>query len=86
MAALEATLADQRPDRTAELKAEANVRQRLTSAERELEKYRSVYGDVSAASSDSASLKERLQLKECELERLRLQLKQQQEASPHSIR
>ena len=81
MAALEATLSNQRPERAAELKAEVGVRQRLASAERELERYRSVYGDVSTASSDSASLMERLQLKERELERLHLQLKQQQEAS-----
>ncbi|KAI0733141.1 BRE1-domain-containing protein [Fomitopsis betulina] len=78
VAALEATLSDQQPD-SAELQAEANARQRLISAERELQKYRSIYGDVSTASSESASLMERLQLKEHELERLHLQLKQQQD-------
>lgn len=84
MAALEATLSDQQPD-SAELQAEANARQRLISAERELQKYRSIYGDVSTASSESASLMERLQLKEHELERLHLQLKQQQEVSPRPL-
>lgn len=81
---MEATLSEQRRD-SAEFKAEVNVRQRLASAERELEKYRSVYGDVSTASLESAPLKERLQLKERELERLHLQLKQQQEVSSRSL-
>ena len=75
-------MSDKAPNKTSELRAEVDLRQRLTSAERELERYRSIYGDVDAASSDSASLLERLQLKERELERLRLQVKQQREVCP----
>ncbi|KZT72126.1 hypothetical protein DAEQUDRAFT_705813 [Daedalea quercina L-15889] len=80
VAALEVTFFEQQSDRGEDLRAEADARIRLAAAERQLEKYRSLYGDASALPSDAASLLGRLEQKEHDFECLTLQLKQQQEA------
>ncbi|KAH9839472.1 BRE1-domain-containing protein [Rhodofomes roseus] len=81
VAALEVTLSQrQQSDNAGDLRHEVDARERLAAAEKELEKYRSVYGDTSALPPDVTSLLERLQQREHEFERLTLQLTQQQEA------
>jgi len=78
VAALEVTLSQS--DDGGDLRREAEAQERLQATKKELEKYRSLYGDTSALPPDATSLLERMQHKESELERLSLQLRQQQEA------
>lgn len=61
--------------------AEAEALQRLAEATRELERYRKVYGDVSAFPADVQHLAAQLALKQAENETLRLSEEQHKEVS-----
>ncbi|KAI0780121.1 BRE1-domain-containing protein [Fomes fomentarius] len=76
VAALEKTLAG----RGDIAKAEAEVRRQLAQVEKELDKYRAVYGDASSMPADVSQLSEQLQRKQDELDKLHLQDKQREQA------
>lgn len=60
------------PEIVEHMKSEVDARQQLKTAEAQLEKYRTVYGDPSALPLDTSKLVEQLQQKEEENHRLRL--------------
>lgn len=76
VAALEKTLASRGDD----AKGEAEVRRQLVRVQKELDKYRAVYGDASSLPPETAQLSEQLQRKQDELDRLQLQDKQREQA------
>lgn len=62
------------------MKAETEARQRLADVEKQLEKYKSVYGDASSGlPPDVRTLSEQLQRKHEENDRLKLQEKQREQ-------
>ncbi|KAH7929827.1 BRE1-domain-containing protein [Leucogyrophana mollusca] len=67
-----ASLQTDHPDVALHVQAEADARQRLTEALKELEQYRSVLGDQSTLPPDERRLAEQLQQKEEELRKSRL--------------
>jgi E3 ubiquitin-protein ligase BRE1 len=54
------------------MKAEAEARRQLSEAKRELARYQSAFGDLSALSADVRTLSQQLLQKEDEIKRLRL--------------
>ena len=66
------TLEDGYPDAVKCMKAEAEARQQLVRAKRELSEYQSVFGDLSVLSPDMQALSDQLRQKEDEINRLRL--------------
>jgi len=54
------------------INAEAEARQQLEDVSKQLEKYQSVYGDVSALSPNVQRLSDQLRQKEDEIQKLRL--------------
>ncbi|EPQ57301.1 hypothetical protein GLOTRDRAFT_137657 [Gloeophyllum trabeum ATCC 11539] len=72
------SLNQEHPDVAQHVQSEAEAREQVAQLSKELEKYRSIYGDASSgSSSDSPG---QLREKEEELQKLRLQLKQQTQA------
>ncbi|KAM5530764.1 hypothetical protein V8D89_015571 [Ganoderma adspersum] len=61
-------------------RGEADVRRQLAQVQKQLQKYQTVYGDASSMSSDAARLSEQLQHKQAELEKLKLQDQQREQA------
>lgn len=75
VAALEKTLAG----RGDIAKVEAEVRRQLAQVEKELDKYRAVYGDASSMPAEVSQLSEQLQRKQDELDKLHLQDQQREQ-------
>ena len=69
VAALEKTLSG----RGDVAKSEAEVRRQLAQVQKELDKYRAVYGNASSLPPDVAQLSEQLQRKQQELDKVQLQ-------------
>jgi len=66
-------LQQEHPDIAQHIKAEAEAREMLARTQKLLEKYQSLYGETSASvSPDLQMLRERLQVKEDEIQKLRL--------------
>lgn len=61
------------------MKLEAEARQRLADVEKQLERYKSVYGDASSLPPDVKALSEQLQRKNEENDKLKLQEKQREQ-------
>nr|VWO99564.1 E3 ubiquitin protein ligase (EC [Ganoderma boninense] len=61
-------------------RGEADVRRQLAQVQKQLQKYQAVYGDASSMSSDAARLSEQLQHKQAELEKIKLQDQQREQA------
>ena len=75
MFALEKTLAGceiEHPDVLKHMKAEVHALEELSKATAELDQYRKTFGNLLGLPPDVAQLAEQLQLKEAELEKLRL--------------
>jgi E3 ubiquitin-protein ligase BRE1 len=60
------------PEVRQHITAEAEARQQLADVTKQLEKYRSVYGDSSTLSPDVQQLSDQLQRREDEVQKLRL--------------
>ncbi|KAI0930463.1 hypothetical protein AcW1_009141 [Taiwanofungus camphoratus] len=72
---------EEHPNIVQHMKAESEARESLLEAKKQLEKYRSVYGDSSSAfPPDMQNLSEQLQRKEEEIQKFRLQEKQHEQA------
>ncbi len=76
MEALQKTLAGRGDAAT----SEAEVRRQLAHVQKQLDKYQAVYGDASSMPPETAQLSEQLQRKQDELDKLRLQDKQREQA------
>ncbi|OBZ67158.1 E3 ubiquitin-protein ligase BRE1 [Grifola frondosa] len=74
------SLQEKHPDVAQHVKNEAQVRQQLAEVQKQLEKYRIVYGDASSLPAEAQSLSEQLQQKQSEIEKLQLQEKQRGQA------
>ena len=74
VAALEKTLSG----RGDAAKSEAEVRRQLAQVQKELDKYRAVYGNASSLPPDVAQLSEQLQRKQQELDKVQLQDKERE--------
>ena len=75
VAALEKTLSG----RGDVAKSEAEVRRQLAQVQKELDKYRAVYGNASSLPPDVAQLSEQLQRKQQELDKVQLQDKEREQ-------
>ncbi|TFK54161.1 hypothetical protein OE88DRAFT_1732858 [Heliocybe sulcata] len=73
-----ASLSTHHPDVAQHIQSEAEARQRATDLAKELEKYQSIFGDISSASA--SDLPGQMRAKDDELQKLRLQLQQQTQA------
>lgn len=61
-------------------RGEADVRRQLAQVQKQLQKYQAVYGDTSSMSADAARFSEQLRHKQVELEKLKLQDQQREQA------
>ncbi|KAL0578744.1 E3 ubiquitin-protein ligase bre1 [Marasmius crinis-equi] len=74
----------EQPDIARHIQGETEALQKLSEVSAELEKYRTVYGELSSLQPDAGQLASQLQQKEDELQRLRL-LEQQREQTETSL-
>ena len=64
---------------------EAELQRQLSEVQKELNKYRAVYGDASSMPPETAQLSQQLQSKQEELDRLHLQDRERQQVSHHRL-